>query len=174
MGSTETESFAIEWTPNGGARAVDDVEVPEAWSKALRGICHDLGRRQYSNAARRVSWEISREPDADGYTTVYVWIFLDKSTGGLGGGTTWRIEDSPTEVTQWLAELTQDAAGHTNVAWPHDDDGGLLRLQLRGENLVWTRPRTLEVVAPLGQLTYIAAYRCSRCAATYFVTGDET
>lgn len=47
MGSTETESFAIEWTPNGGARAVDDVEVPEAWSKALRGICHDLGRRQY-------------------------------------------------------------------------------------------------------------------------------
>jgi hypothetical protein len=36
--STETESFAIEWTPNGGARAVDDVEVPEAWSKALRAF----------------------------------------------------------------------------------------------------------------------------------------
>lgn len=62
--------------------------------------------------------------------------------------TTWRMEDSPTEVTQWLVELTQDAAGHTNVAWPHDDDGGLLSLQFRGDNLVWTRPRTLEVVAP--------------------------
>lgn len=84
---------------------------------------------------------------------VYVWIFLDDSTGGLGGGTTWRMKDSPTEVTQWLAELTQDAAGHTNVAWPHDDDGGLLRLELFGENLVWTRPCTREAVAPLGQLT---------------------
>jgi hypothetical protein len=119
----------------------------------LRDICHDLGRRQYSNVARRVTWEISREPDADGYTMVYVWIFFDESTGGLGGGTTWRMKDSPTEVTQWLAELTQDAAGHTNVAWPHDDDGGLLRLELLGENLVWIRPRTPEVVAPLGQLT---------------------
>lgn len=136
-------AFTVEWTPDGGARATDDAAgVPEAWLKALRDICHDLGRRQYSNHARRVAWEISHEPDADGYTTVYAWIFLDESTGGLGGGTTWRMEDSPTEVTQWLVELTQDAAGHTNVAWPHDDDGGLLRLELSGEILDWTRPRT--------------------------------
>ena len=133
MGSAETGTFTVEWTPDGVARVADAAEVPEAWVKALRDICHDLGRRQYSNVARRVAWEISREPDADGYTMVYVWIFLDESTGGLGGGTTWRMEDSPTKVTQWIVELTQDAAGHTNVAWPHDDDGGLLRLEpLRG------------------------------------------
>lgn len=143
----------IEWTPSGDEQPALDDQTPAAWTKALRGISHDLGQRQYSNYARRVVWEISREPDSNGYTTVYVWIYLENTTGGLGGGTTWRIENSPTEVTRWLVELTQDAAGHTNVAWPHDDDGGLLRPEIVEGRVVWTRPRTRDVVAPLGQLT---------------------
>lgn len=146
------EPLLVEWTPDGSAQAADGDTIPAAWAEALRGICHDLCRRQYSNYARRVTWEIGREPDSDGYTIVYVMIYLDKTTGGVGGGITWRIEDSPIEATQWLAELTQDAAGRTNVAWPHDDDGGLLRLELVEGCLVWTRPRTREVVAALGQL----------------------
>ena len=147
------EPLLVEWTPDDRAPTADGDVVTGVWAEALRAICHDLDLRQFSNKARRVAWEIAREPDSDGYTTVYVWIYLDKTTGGLGGGTTWRIEQSPTEVTQWLTQRTQDAAGHTNVAWPHDDDGGLLRLENAEGTLVWTRHRTREVVATLGQLT---------------------
>ena len=147
------EPLLVEWTPDGSAQAADGDAFPAAWAEALRGICHDLCHRQYSNCARRVTWQIGRELDSEGYTIVHVMIYLDKTSGGVGGGTTWRIKDSPIEVTQWLAELTQDAAGRTNVAWPHDDDGGLLRLELVEGLLVWTRPRTREVVAALGQLT---------------------
>lgn len=145
--------FLIEWTPASDEQRALGDPTPAIWTKALRGICHDLGQRQYSNYARRVTWEISPEPDPNGYTTVHVWIYLEQTIGGLGGGTTWRIENSPTEVTRWLAELTQDAAGHTNVAWPHNDDGGLLRPEIVEGTVVWTHPRTRAVVAPLGQLT---------------------
>ena len=82
------------------------------------------------------------------------------------------MEDSPTEVTQWLVELTQDAAGHTNVAWPHDDDGGLLRLENSGENLVWTRPRTREVVTPPWPADVIKNIGVIVYGTQYFVTSD--